>query len=255
MIVGVQNMELSMSPDAETELFAETGGLNRRVYRQIYADLHQRVRRGDWLPGERLPSISQLARDLDVGTSSVREVLRSLQSIGLVRIEHGRGVFVTDAPPAPEIAEHFDDGNTGLIFALAETRRIIEPELAALAAERATDQELAEIEQLARDMEHRVLQQHDFVDPDVLFHRKIAEAARNPILFRTMEGVHELFLESRKLTSLEPGMTVRAVRYHLLIADALRSRDAVQTRLLMQAHMNDMVNSVLKVAPTSPNAT
>jgi GntR family transcriptional repressor for pyruvate dehydrogenase complex len=226
--------------------------LGRRVYRQVYADLHQRVRRGDWLPGERLPSINQLARDLDVGTSSVREVLRSLQSIGMVRIEHGRGVFVADVPPAPDLSEHFQDVNVGLIFALAETRRIVEPELAALAAERATDDELAAIEQLAHEMEHHVLEQSDFVDPDVLFHRKIAEAARNPILFRMMESVNDLFLESRKLTSLEPGMTARAVRYHLLIADALRARDIVQTRLLMQAHMNDMVNSVLAVAPAPP---
>lgn len=226
--------------------------LSRRVYRQVYADLHQRVRRGDWLPGERLPSINQLARDLDVGTSSVREVLRSLQSIGMVRIEHGRGVFVADVPPAPDLAAHFHDVDTGLIFALAETRRIVEPELAALAAERGTEDELAAIEQLARDMEQKVLEEHDFVDPDVLFHRKIAEAARNPILFRMMESVNDLFLESRKLTSLEPGMTARAVRYHLLIADALRTRDVVQTRLLMQAHMNDMVNSVLAVAPAPP---
>jgi GntR family transcriptional regulator, transcriptional repressor for pyruvate dehydrogenase complex len=226
--------------------------LGRRVYRQVYADLHQRVRRGDWLPGERLPSINQLARDLDVGTSSVREVLRSLQSIGMVRIEHGRGVFVADAPPAPDLAEHFQDVDTGLIYALAETRRIVEPELAALAAERATDAELAAIEQLAREMEQQVLQASDFVDPDVLFHRKIAEVARNPILFRMMEGINDLFLESRKLTSLEPGMTARAVRYHLLIADALRARDTVQTRLLMQAHMNDMVNSVLAIAPAPP---
>lgn len=228
--------------------------LGRRVYRQVYADLHQRVRRGDWLPGERLPSINQLARNFDVGTSSVREALRSLQSIGLVRIEHGRGVFVADAPPAPDLSEHFHDVNIGLIFALAETRRIVEPELAALAAERGTDEELAAIEQLAREMERTVLAQRDFVDPDVLFHRKIAEAARNPILFRMMESVNDLFLESRKLTSLEPGMTARAVRYHLLIADALCARDIVQTRLLMQAHMNDMVNSVLAVAPAPPSS-
>jgi GntR family transcriptional repressor for pyruvate dehydrogenase complex len=238
----------------EREVETIEAPLNRRVYRHVYADLHQRVRRGDWLPGERLPSINQLARNLDVGTSSVREALRSLQSIGLVRIEHGRGVFVADAPPAPDLSEHFQDVNIGLIFALAETRRIVEPELAALAAERGTDEELAAIEHLAREMERTVLAQRDFVDPDVLFHRKIAEAARNPILFRMMESVNDLFLDSRKLTSLEPGMTARAVRYHLLIADALRARDIVQTRLLMQAHMNDMVNSVLAVAPAPPSS-
>ena len=84
-----------------------------------------------------------------------------------------------------------------------------------------------------------------FVEPDVQFHRRIAQSARNPILFRMMESVNDLFLESRQLTSLEPGMTARAVRYHLLIADALRSRSAAQARLLMLAHMNDTLSGVL----------
>ncbi|MFN8478303.1 MAG: hypothetical protein U0074_10860, partial [Kouleothrix sp.] len=55
------------------------------------------------------------------------------------------------------------------------------------------------------------------------------------------------FLESRQLTSLEPGMTARAVRYHLLIAEALCDRNAAQARLLMLAHMNDTLSSLLAV--------
>jgi len=215
------------------------------VFQAVSDDLKQRIRRGEWLPGERLPSITQLAKALRVSTGSVREALRSLQSIGLVKIEHGRGVFVTGARPSIDVVSHFQSVSIGLIVALAETRRILEPELAALAAERGADEELAEIEWLAQQMEAEARQGLDFVEPDVQFHRRIAQAAHNPILYRMMESANDLFLESRKLTSLEPGMTARAVRYHLLIAEALRDRNAPQARLLMLAHMNDTLSSLL----------
>lgn len=215
------------------------------VFRVVFEDLKQRIRRGEWLPGTRLPSITRLAKDREVSTGSVREALRSLQSIGLVKIEHGRGVFVTGLRASTELAGYFHNVSTGLMVALAETRRILEPELAALSAERATDEELAEFVWLAKQMEQEAQQGTDFVEPDVQFHGRIAQSARNPILYRMMESVNDLFLESRRITSLEPGMTARAVRYHLLIADALRDRNAPQARLLMLAHMNDGLTSLL----------
>lgn len=218
-----------------------------RVFQAVFAELRQRIRSGEWLPGERLPSITSLAKEIDVSTGSVREALRSLQSMGLVRIEHGRGVFVADSPPSTGLARRFQDVSLGLIVALAEARRILEPELAALAAERGTDEELEAVEWLARRMEADVEQGRDFAEPDVQFHRQIGQAARNPILYHMMESVHDLLLESRKITCMELGMTERAVRYHLLIAQAIRDRNGPQARLLMLAHMNDLLSGLLAV--------
>jgi GntR family transcriptional repressor for pyruvate dehydrogenase complex len=215
------------------------------VYTVVLADLSERIRRGDWLPGTRLPSINRLAGELKVGAGTVREALRSLQSMGLVNIEHGRGVFVANRGNATGLESFFEQGETGAILALAETRRILEPELAALAAERGTDAELAEIEDLAREMELEAQHGQDFVRPDVAFHQCIAGAARNVVLYRVMVGLHDLLIESRRITSREAGMTARAVHYHLLIAGALRARDAGQARLLMLAHMNDMLSGLL----------
>ena len=215
------------------------------VFQIVFSDLKQRIRRGEWLPGERLPSIIRLAKDLNISTGSVREALRSLQSIGLVKIEHGRGVFVVGSSRSGELAHHIQDVSVGLIVALAETRRILEPELAALAAERGTAEDLAEIVRLARQMEEQAAQGVDFVEPDIEFHRRIAQAGYNPILYRMMESVNDLFKESRRITSMEPGMTARAVRYHLLIAEALGDRNAPQARLLMLAHMNDILSSLM----------
>ena len=216
-----------------------------RVYHNIFEELQQRIRQGDWLPGDRIPSITQLAKELRVGAGTIREALRSLQSIGMIKIEHGSGVYVTGARPSTGLSSHFQNVGDGLLLSLAETRRILEPELASLAAERGTDEELMEIEGLVSKMEDEQKQGNDFAELDVLFHRQIAKAARNPILYQTMEGVSDLFLESRRAILLDPNAVLRALRYHALIAEALRLRNASQARLLMQGHMNSMLDEVL----------
>ncbi len=217
----------------------------QRVYHVVFEALQQRIRQGDWLPGERLPSITKLAKELHVATGSVREALRALQSIGLVKIVHGSGVYVIGARPTTDLSSHFQDVGTGLVVALAETRRLLEPELAALAAERGTEPELLAIEKLARQMQDEAQQGHDFAEQDVQFHHAIAQAARNPILYRTLAGVSDLFLESRRKILMDPKAILRTARYHLLIAEALLAHNAPQARLLMQAHMNSMLEDVL----------
>jgi GntR family transcriptional regulator, transcriptional repressor for pyruvate dehydrogenase complex len=216
-----------------------------RVYHNIFEELQQRIRQGDWLPGDRIPSITQLAKELQVGAGTIREALRSLQSMGMIKIEHGSGVYVTGARPSTGLSSHFQNVGDGLVLALAETRRILEPELASLAAERGTDEELMEIERLVSKMEEEEKHGNDFAELDVLFHRQIAKAARNPILYQTMESVSDLFLESRRAILLDPNAVLRALRYHALIAEALRLRNAPQARLLMQGHMNSMLDEVL----------
>jgi GntR family transcriptional regulator, transcriptional repressor for pyruvate dehydrogenase complex len=248
----INDVVLPVNPDPVGRSTKTTRGA--RVYGDVLEVLRQRIRQGEWLPNQRLPSIPQLAKELGVGSGSVREALRSLQSVGLVKIEHGSGVYVTGTPARTELADQFQKMDTGLILALAETRCILEPELAAFAAERGSAEELAAIEKLAEQMAEDARQGQDFVKPDVEFHRCIALAAHNPVLYRMMEGVNDVFLESRKLTAREAGMTARAVRYHLLIAEALRLRDASQARRLMLAHMNDSLTAVLMVE-ANPSVT
>jgi len=223
----------------------ETGACEHSIYNAVFEELQQRIRQGDWVPGERMPSIKQLAKELHIGTGSMREALRSLQSIGLVKIEHGSGVYIIGARPATELSSHFENVGAGLRMALAETRLVLEPELAALAAQRGTDEELLEIEALVPKMDKEAQLGDNFAELDVLFHRQIAQAARNPILYQVMKGVGDLFLESRRGILLNTNALLRALRYHTLIAEALRLRNAPQARLLMQGHMNSMLDEVL----------
>jgi GntR family transcriptional repressor for pyruvate dehydrogenase complex len=216
-----------------------------QVYTSVAEEIKARIAAGDWVLGQRLPSISQLAQTLGVGTGSVREAVKVLASLGIIRIEHGRGMFVASATRAQvEPYEHFQDVGAGSVLALCEARRILEPELAAFAAERGTDADLQSIREQALAMERLAAEGLDFSEPDLQFHRQIALAAHNPVLANMMEGVNDLLRESQKIT-LEQAMTHRAVRFHLLISDAIRERNPLQARLLMLAHVNDAINSVL----------
>jgi GntR family transcriptional regulator, transcriptional repressor for pyruvate dehydrogenase complex len=234
-----------------------------QVFTSVAKAIKGRIASGEWVVGQRLPSISQLAQEFGVGIGSIREAVKVLSSQGIVRIEHGRGMFVSSALPLPgDPYKHFQDIGTGSILALCEARRILEPELAAFAAERGTDDDLRAIREQALVMEQLVAAGEDFFEPDVQFHRQVALAAHNPVLARMMDGVNDLLVESRKFTSHLPDMTRRAVRYHLLIAEAIDERNPIQARLLMLAHVNDAVNSVLvwqageqQVQPPSASAS
>lgn len=219
---------------------------NRPVYSAVVDELKAGIRMGEWAPGERLPSIAALAMKFQVGTGSIREALQLLQSLGLVSIEHGRGVFVTDPVLSLGRLSQIEWVSAGQMVALAETRRILEPEMAALAAVRATETELAAIKTLTRQMEEDARQGGDFAELDVTFHRLITRAARNPILDLAIDGVSRSLLESRRRISMPADSKLRTAQYHALIADALSARDAEQARLLMQAHMNDMMRDVVE---------
>lgn len=215
-----------------------------RVHQNIFEEFQNRIRQGTWLPGDRIPSITQLAEELHVSTGSVREALRSLQTINMVTIKHGSGCYVTGTRPTVDLTTHFQERG-GALLALAETRRILEPELAFLAAERGTDEELAEIEGLAKQMIEEFQRGLDFAESDVLFHQKIAHAARNPILQQVLADLRDLHLELRRAVILNMTTSSRALRLHVLIAEAIRSRNATQARVLMQGEMNAMVDDVL----------
>lgn len=217
-----------------------------QVHTSIIELLKERIASGGWAVGQRLPSIVQLARQFGVGTGSVREAVKALSSLGIVRVEHGRGIFVVAVPNMQDsLYASFQNVGTGLILELCEARRILEPELAALAAERGTEAELQDIHEQAALMEQRVMQKQDFLEPDVRFHECIAQAAHNQVLSRMLAGVSDLLLDSRRITMHMPGMDERTARYHLLIADAINKRDPFQARLLMLAHVNDAIDGVL----------
>ncbi len=223
--------------------------MSAQVYSVVVEAIRARITGGDLLPGQRLQSIQQIAREFSVGTGSVREAARVLAAQGMIRIEHGRGMFVADYPQAHvDPYQHFQQVETGSILAVFEARRILEPELAALAAERAAEADIREIRALATAMERLAADGGDSAETDVQFHRQIALAARNPVLARMMDGLNDFLLAGRRLTATQPESVQRSIQYHTLIAGAIADRHPYQARLLMLAHVNDAINIAVSLS-------
>jgi GntR family transcriptional repressor for pyruvate dehydrogenase complex len=215
------------------------------LYENVIEYVKGRIADGTYVPSQRLPSVSELAKEVGVGVSTAREGIRVLVNLGLVRVHQGQGMFVTedarlqDAPL--ETLELIEDSS---LLSVLEVRRIFEPEAAALAALRATQEQIQTLRQSAYEQERQVNRSGDAILSEFGFHRLLVDAAHNPVLFKMMSSVDDLLLDSRRRTLKIIVNQVNSVHYHHLISRAIESRDSEQARILMLQHIMDVTNHV-----------
>jgi len=197
------------------------------------------IESGEFKAGDKLPPERELAQLIGVSRPSVRAGLQSLAAVGVVESRQGAGTFVSDGPPL------FDVNPLSLFSALHgipqdelfETRRVIEIDLAGLAAERARGDELAVISEQVMEMFASVDDVHRFLVHDIRFHRAVAAAARNPLLAAIMEMVADLFYDQRKKTVDRWRGAPEAAEQHRRIYQAIRSGDVERARREMDTHL------------------
>lgn len=199
-----------------------------KVADAVAAQLEELISSGRYPLGERLPAERTLAEQFGVGRSSMREALRIVESAGLVRTDHGIGVFV--------VRESRDDGPASLMLLdgvtvvdLFQVRLALERDAAAHAARRRTDESLTGLQTLIKRMGRRDVTNSEFVEMDAQLHFAIAAATGNPLFPRLMNQLEPLFLTySHRVIEL-PGRRRNAHVGHKEIVDAIsagRPRDA-----------------------------
>lgn len=209
------------------------------------AELEGRIKDGIWRPGDRLPTLQMLSHDLSVGTSTLREVLRTLEVRQIITIEQGRGMFVrTDVALFDAIPQEMTPYS---LMELFEARLIIEPGLALLAAQRGFMEEIEEVGRLANRMSQLVDRHEDFREEDVAFHALIAKAAHNDALYEMFQAIETKMVMGRQYTNMIPGMIEKSAHYHLMIAESLSQRNSDQAKSLMKSHIEDMMSYILSV--------
>ena len=182
---------------------------------------------------------AQLAQLIGVSRPTVRTGLQSLATVGVVDSRRGAGTFVADGPPL------FDVNPLSLFSVLHgipedelfETRRVIEIDLAGLAAKRSRGEELAVISEEVMEMFASLEDVHRFLVHDIRFHRAIAAAARNPLLSAIMEMVADLFFDQRKKTVDRWRGAPEAAEQHRAIYQAIRAGDVDRARREMDTHL------------------
>jgi GntR family transcriptional repressor for pyruvate dehydrogenase complex len=165
-----------------------------RLSDRLAALIEAQIDSGTLVPGDRLPTEQQLATAHGVSRTVVREAVHQLKSQGLVRSRQGSGVYVTE-PPAhralafdPKLLESMD-----AVVQMVELRRVMEGEMAALAAQRATRAQQASLKRALLAIDHATERGELGVEEDLAFHRVIGEATGNPQFVR-MLGILEAYL-------------------------------------------------------------
>ncbi len=190
-------------------------------------------------PGTRLPSERQLSTSLQVGRSAVREALAALDILGIVDIRPGSGTYLrgSNSDLLPRTI------NWGLMLGqprthdLVEVRQQLEVFSAQLAAERATDDDVAVIGRRIEEMRAAVKDVSEFVDADVAFHLEVARAAKNSVLSDILHSVRELRHGGVARTSQDGPAAEASLPEHLAVYRAIADRDPEAAQQAMRAHM------------------
>ncbi|GAC1418054.1 MAG: FadR/GntR family transcriptional regulator [Candidatus Velthaea sp.] len=214
-----------------------------RLHSHIVDDIVARIVSGELPPGSLLSSEPEMSAGYGVSRTVVREALRVLGAKGLIDVKHGSGTRVTvperwDPLDAAILAMRRERGQLGTVLAdLIEARRIIECEVAALAAQRHDGAQRAILDAQIAIMRGSLNDPPTYMQADGVFHDTLVAASGNRVLVRMMEPIHELVHFGQMITDAIPGTLVRALRDHEAIAAAVYARDADAAREAMRIHL------------------
>jgi len=215
----------------------------------VRADLQRKLDDGTFAPGERLPSVEELARMYGVSRPTVREAISALKATGRLAVKQGGGTYALAPREAhasvPHPAALMPDvwpGRAAALQSLLEVRRVLETGCAALAAEKRTAEDVEALESILAEMEDKLDDREAGERLDVRFHLAVASAAHNETLAEMMrsisERLHDGMRDTRALWLFaERSSAGRLLAEHRAIFEAVRDGDAALARSLMEEHL------------------
>jgi len=208
------------------------------------------IQEGRYRAGDRLPTERELAEQLGVGRTSVREGLRFLEKLGVLEIRQGMGTVVRSLSLG-EVFEHLVPVQTIIelpdrdVRDIMHVRRILEAESAQLAAQHATDRQLGRLEELLHGMAASLEKPRDYLEMDLEFHVVVAEAASNPVLAQLVNLIRDIYTRYFEIVLRDPEMNKTSLGFHRRLYAALRDHDADAARQHILAHLSQAERDVL----------
>ena len=223
----------------------------------IYQQMLDNIRRGAWATGESIPSERQLIEQFGASRIAIREALSMLRGLGVLDISHGRRTRVRGVS-----IETFDQllplmlsaGSQKTFDQVFELRLALELQTALLAARNRTEEQLAEIQLLAKRYRQQVeASPQEAVRTDLEFHQAIAQASGNPLLSSILTATTKLVAFTQiKSCAHDPRRWKKAARAHQAIASAITDQDGELARSEMEAHLRFSASRQLESQQTEP---
>ncbi len=205
----------------------------------LIRDVLDLIRGEDLKPGDRLPTVRDLAERFSVAAPTMREALRRLQASGVLELRHGSGTYVRNGQERVVVVNpNHGELEPDRVLDLLEARLLIEPHLASMATREADREDITRLEQILREAEQHI-NRDDVLShrANASFHCAIANFSRNLILAQVIESLMELY-SSEQLTIISFYEDRSADHEeHLAILAAIRNRDEAQARELMRQHI------------------
>ncbi len=216
---------------------------SERLYEKIVGQIEQRILSGDLKLGEQLPPEREMAEQFRVSRTAVREAVKALSEKGLVEIRPGRGTFVINS--VSRAVRHSIVRMMKISLAesprdLVEFREIFEPEMAALAAQRAGEEQIAAIREAVNTMDACLDDADLYLEADLDFHLALAEATQNVLIPFLIDSIVDLLREQRTAIFHIDGAPQRGQHHHKRILEAIIHRDPAAARLEMQEHLRQV---------------
>jgi len=206
---------------------------------QVVNHIRTLIENGTLQPGDKIPPEREFAHSLKISRASLRTGIGYLAAMGVMKVRHGVGTFVSDDPA------EFGKASFGLMgvlhgfqsWQMFEVRLILESNLAALAAERAKEEHHTALAEEVAEIFASVDSPSDFLVHDVLFHRILSQASGNPILAALMETITTALYDKRRKTVERSTDLRESAEMHRMIYRAIRAHDPVEARKLMEQHL------------------
>lgn len=224
---------------------------------EVMQQIKDNILRGEWKPGSKIPSENELKAMFGVSRNTVRGALQQLIALNILSSKHGGGTFVNELSPGMYMnalipALMLDkDG----VLEMLEFRKVIEVEGVKLAARRAMEEDIRELEQIIESMNAMTdgkYDTHTFAIEDSRFHEVLVRCARNSVLMKVYMIIKELLLSNQVEIQKLIGPTL-AFKYHPLILDAVKRRDHAAASKLMEEHIQVTIEqSAIRIKKEAP---
>ncbi len=225
---------------------------SNKVYEQIAKQIEQRILSGELREGDRLPTERELAIQFRASRTAVREAMKTLAQKGLVDMRPGRGTIVIDGTSQAmrySLGLMMQVGQPGNTVDLVEVREILEPEIAALAAARAQQEQILAMQAAVEVMDASLNDADAFIAADNDFHRALASATQNELILALVDSVVDLLSAQRKQVFAAAGGPERGQVHHKLLLDAIIHQEPEAARKAMQAHLKQVRDDVGAAPP------
>lgn len=216
----------------------------KKISEEIVIQIKQLISKGELKPGDRIPSERELATMLGVSRPSVREAIMVLEAMGFLDSRQGGGTFVkalTEGSIMNPLAKLVEQRDPELLRALAEVRMGLESWSAYLAAQRANDEDLADLRRLYAVMVRQAAKGGWDSEVDAEFHYAITAASHNSLQMHVLDSIHTLFNTTIQVALMEfyrqEGHVQKLLTQHREIMEAIASRQPEMARQKMMEHL------------------